>query len=227
MTDTRAHTPRLSRRSILFGAAACMSTGLLGCGKLTALAETLLGALASADWANLLTIASPELLKELDEERFRQLSAEYRMLGPLRDHSRTGIGTRNGAEHLDYTLQFDAGTVSMQVISRDDRLDGFALEGPAWVGACDKLHQQRLVDLLDALEHSDLPGAREVVHADIGDADLQRLFGMFKGLGARRSARYLGFEGGRKIELEYEHAKLGGEIGMRGGKLGYFEFHAR
>jgi len=227
MSDPCARSIFLSRRSILWGAAACASTALLGCGKLTTLAETLLDALTTDDWGKLLTIAGPELLTELDEDRFHQHSAEYQMLGPLRDHSRMGIGTNDGKSHLDYNLDFDAGTVSMKVVSRGDRLDGFSFEGPPWVGACDKLHQKRLIELLDAAERGDLSGARAVVHTDIPDPDLQRVIALFHDVGARRSARYLGFAAGRKIELEYERAKLGGEIGMRGGKLGYFEFRPR
>jgi len=127
-------SPNSSRRPallVLTGALLLLFT-TVGCSakqESDARVDRLIAVLQTGDWSEMQALSGSQLLADIDVDRFRVFSRIVQKLGPYQDRTMHSINVVNNRTEASYSLDFEAGDVSLDVVFVNGKLEGFDLTG--------------------------------------------------------------------------------------------------
>jgi hypothetical protein len=186
-------------------------------------ADVLMEALGSSDYAKFQTVASPELLTDVSEQKFVGIASTYGELGEMQDKTRSGVGINNGNRSVTYQLDFVNGEVQLVVVSHSEKLDGFEFEGAGWKRAAINRHREGLERLLAAARASDRAAVRALVHPSIPDDQLDGLLAQLAPLGTHQMV-HVQDDAIPEFRVEFADKKLIASVRLSGPQIIGYSF---
>lgn len=220
------------RRSFVrLGCALALLIGTAGCNEeLQKDTGTFLDALEKGDYAAFKSVATKSLQDDFTEEKFLQASATYQMMGKLKDKTRTQTKVRNGVRSIDYTLTMEKGDLHLFVSSQgDDNIDSFKLDGKAWEEATQRLLEDRVGKLVDALIAKDTAAVTALLGPEAKkdfEANSASSFAVLGAAGSRKSIGSVDTSQGSAL-VDCENGSYSVKINMQGGKIAGFGVEAK
>ncbi len=190
--------------------------------------ETFITALEKNDYVLAKPALGPEVLTELDEPRFAQMSATFNALGKLKERTRTGVSFRSGTSTLSYDLRFENGSLELTLTSRARRVDGFSFSEGGWARARDALKAQRMAAVLDALEKGDAAAFDALLTRDaaVDRLDFEKLSSAVRSYGPRASIESTDKDEG-KFAVKFKDATVDAQLQLHAGKVSALRLRPR
>lgn len=98
-------------------------------------ADELLAVLAGGSRDRMMTISGPDLHRDFSTEAFHDISEIVRWLGPVKSKELKKDEAIQGGRHRVYMVEFEKGTVELDVSVENEMVLGFHLSGDDWIEA--------------------------------------------------------------------------------------------